>query len=250
MPRLAGHRPLLTRSVEDAAAWAEALASEGAKPILLPCIETETIAEVAMSQVLADSIRAADWLVFTSRRGVDALAGILSQALPDGISIAAVGQATAERFRATRAGAAPGREIVIGQSTGAALGRELAKRPDIAGSRFVLAIAENAGDALADALTGAGARVERFDVYRTIPTPAAEPKRDLSTLDCTTVIFASPSAVTGFDNQVNIDTGLQTVTIGPSTSAAVRALDWPVTAEAREPSINGIIESMLETQNV
>ena len=58
-------------------------------------------------------------------------------------------------------------------------------------------------------------------------------------------VLASPSAVTGFVNQVDIDIPVNIFTIGPSTSAAARAQGLAVTAEAREPSLAGILEAML-----
>jgi uroporphyrinogen-III synthase len=293
MPRLTGRRLLLTRSAEDTADWAEALAAEGATTVDLPCIQSEAIAAPALAAQLADALAAADWLVLTSRRGVDALAALLKAALhdaqalaatrdaqplaatrdaqpyaaahdtqpfearslatappdtalPESVKLAAVGTATAASARAHF-----GRVELVGTSTGAALARELATLPAIrAGARCVLALAENAGDTLARTLGAAGASVRRFDVYRTLPAAPLEPKHRLSALACDTVVFASPSAVTGFEHQVNVDTACQFVTIGPSTSAAVRAREWTVAAEAAEPSLSGIIDAVLESMQV
>ncbi|MNC95772.1 Uroporphyrinogen-III synthase HemD [compost metagenome] len=64
------------------------------------------------------------------------------------------------------------------------------------------------------------------------------------------MIFASPTAVAGFANQIDVDKSGVFVTIGPSTSKAVRERRWDVAAEAREPSLSGIIASMLETTHV
>jgi uroporphyrinogen-III synthase len=93
-------------------------------------------------------------------------------------------------------------------------------------------------------LTAAGAHCTRFDVYRTVPSPAAAAKRALSSLGADNVLLASPSAVTGFVQQVVIDVPVRIYTIGPSTTAAARAHGLTVTAEAREPSLEGILEAM------
>jgi uroporphyrinogen-III synthase len=45
-------------------------------------------------------------------------------------------------------------------------------------------------------------------------------------------------------NQVDTDAHINVFTIGPSTSAAARRAGLAVTAEAREPSFNGILEAM------
>jgi uroporphyrinogen-III synthase len=246
MRRLLGRKLLLTRSADDAAEWASALEAEGATPVLLPCLHIEPFTDPSLQARLATAVSEADWLIFTSKRGVDAVAELIGTKLPPALRIATVGAMTAAAARAHF-----GRADRVGRGTGAELGAELAAdRPLRAGGRCVLALAENAGPALQDALGAAGAHVTRFDVYRTVPARPVEPRRPLSELDCDTVILASPSAVTGFANQVNVDkTGLF-VTIGPTTSAAVRAQRWQVIAEAREPSLAGIINSVLETTHV
>jgi uroporphyrinogen-III synthase len=252
MPRLTGRKLLLTRSTDDAADWADALTSEGAEAIVFPCIQTELVADPTLPIRLAAALRQADWLIFTSRRGVEACAQLVAAELKPTIRFAAVGAATAKSLRAHFGGTDPtGLPVHVGQGTAAVLARELAAEPSIRnGAHCVLALAANAGNDLTQALTDAGATVERFDVYRTVPSPPRNPKHPLSTLGCDTVIFASPSAVAGFDNQVNVDISRQMVTIGPSTTAAVRERRWNVTAEAKEPNLSGIIQSVLEANHV
>jgi uroporphyrinogen-III synthase len=240
--RLTGRKLMLTRSREDADAWVEQLSAEGAELVVLPCITSETIADPTLGARLLAAIDTADWLIFTSRRGVDATSELLHQPLPSELQIATVGAVTAaqvgERF---------GRIAHTGGGTAAILARELVDTSLIgAGQRCVLALAANAGDALERTLRDAGAIVDRFDVYRTIPAPGESPKRLWSGFGCDAVIFASPTAVTGFDNQVKVDTAAQMVTIGASTSTAVRELGWVVDAEAREPNLSAILDAMLE----
>ena len=246
MSRLNGRTVMLTRGDEDSADWADVLANEGALPIILPCIETEPFDDPQLAAAIAEAIQDAAWIIFTSRRGVDAFAALFGNDLPASVKVAAVGKATAESCVARF-----GNVDHIGGGTAEALGAELAHDPSIRnGAHCLLALAANAGRLLERRLSGAGASVARYHVYRTIPIEPRHPKRALSTFGCDTVIFASPSAVTGFDNQIDVDTAAQFVTIGPSTSAAVRALDWNVAAEAKEPSLTGIIESIVETPHV
>jgi uroporphyrinogen-III synthase len=244
MPRLEGLTVLLTRSAEDSADWARALAAEGALPIVFPCIETETCGDDDLGARIGAAVDEADWIVFTSRRGVDAFAELVDSSPPAGVRLAAVGETTArrlcERF---------GRADHTGGGTARALAGSLAASAGD-GERYVLAVAENAGDVLERTLAAAGARVSRFDVYRTIPAGGRSPRRALSTLGARTVVFASPSAVTGFGNRVDVDIDPQIVTIGPSTSATVRAHDWAVAAEARTPQLSGVIDAILEASHV
>jgi uroporphyrinogen III methyltransferase/synthase len=112
------------------------------------------------------------------------------------------------------------------------------------GSRVLLALAENAGDVLERELNSAGARCTRLDLYRTVPAALTQPKRAISTLGADNVLLASPSAVTGLMNQVELDRPVRVFTIGPSTTAAAQRLGLAVTAEARVPSFEGLVEAM------
>jgi uroporphyrinogen-III synthase len=236
----AGPRVLLTRSEEDCAEWAERLARHGADAVALPCIHCEPIATPASKAALAAAVPSTDWLVFTSRRGVEAFAALDPPALPAQCRVAVVGAATAEAAKAEL-----GRVDVVGSGTAAALGATLADLGElILHPRVLLAVAENAGDALERTLEAAGAQCVRLEVYRTVPAPPTEPRRPLSTLRVDNVVLASPSAVTGFVHQVDVDAPVRFYTIGPSTTAAARDAGLPVAAEAREPSFEGILEAM------
>jgi uroporphyrinogen-III synthase len=50
--------------------------------------------------------------------------------------------------------------------------------------------------------------------------------------------------VTGFVHQIELDAPVAVVTIGPSTTAAARNAGLDVTAEARVPSLEGILEAL------
>jgi uroporphyrinogen-III synthase len=239
---LEGRRVLLTRAADDCASWAARLAQAGAVPIVLPCIATEPIATPELRAALRAASATADWLVFTSRRGVEAAAEILGgrAALPERCRIAAVGQTTAAAARA-----AFGRVDVVGDDgTAAGLASALAAAPLTPATHVVLALAENARDVLERAVTAAAARCTRCDVYRTVPAARLEPRRALSALGADNIVLASPSAVTGLLNRVALDAPAAIYTIGPSTSAAARAAGLEVTAQAREPSLEGILEAM------
>jgi uroporphyrinogen III methyltransferase / synthase len=237
---LAGLRVAVTRSIDDCADWAARLAQAGAEPIVYPCIRTETLGGPALAAELGAAVADADWVVFTSRRGVEAFAAAVTEESLRA-KVAVVGKATGAAARAALGRA----DFVATGGTAAALGAELAV-DDAFGDApsIVIAVAENAGPALQSTLARAGARCRRFDVYRTVAEPAREPRESLAALALDAVLFASPSAVTGFLNQVAIDGPLRAVSIGPSTSAALRAAALAVTVEAREPSLDSMLDSM------
>lgn len=235
-----GNAVLLTRAAEDCAAWAEALTARGAKVVVLPCIVTEAIDTPALREA-ASSAADADWWVFTSRRGVEAFAALDPAAPSAATRIAAVAEATAEAAKA-RFGRA---DLVGPDGTARGLAGALVATGGMPGANVLLALAANAPDTLAHALGEAGARCTRLDVYRTLPLEAGiGKKRALSTLGADKIVLASPSAVTGLVRQVELDRDAAVYTIGPTTTAAARAAGLNVTAEAREPSLAGILEAM------
>ena len=256
MDGLKGQRVLITRAAEDCAAWATRLKEAGAVPLTLPCIECEPIPDPAVVAQLAMALPKTDWLVVTSRRGADALRPLIAstpwtpadeQAMA-AIRIAAVGPATA-----TATESLPGRVVLVSPSgTAKSLAEALAARLATATAnaaaparpRCVIAVAENAGPVLEDTLTRAGGDCLRINVYRTVPAAPAARKQALSLLGADKIVLASPSAVTGLVNRVELDAAVEIVSIGPSTSEAARAAGLSVTAEAPRPSLEGLLEAM------
>ena len=239
MTAVAGHTVLLTRAEDANEAWAARLTAAGARPVALPCIRSEAIADPATGAAVTAALASIDWLVFTSRRGVEAFDGLVAGALPEGARVAVVGAATAAAATHLLGRA----DLSSEAGTAGSLARALAERV-AAGTRVLIAVAENAGDTLEQALGAAGAECVRVDVYRTVPAPPAPKKRALSSLGADNVLLASPSAVTGFVNQVDPDVGVDIYTIGPSTTAAAEAAGLRVAAQAEYPSLDGLMEAM------
>ena len=233
-------RVLLTRSTEDCAEWAEALEQQGLLPVIFPCITAEPLDTPQLRAALRADLEHADWVVLTSRRGVAAFATLAADTLGAHTRVAVVGPATAQAARAML-----GRADHVGGGTAARLAASLPADPNLTpGARLVLALAANAPALLERGLAAAGARCRRFDVYRTVPAPARSPKAPLSALRADRILFASPSAVEGFSNQIEMDAAADVYTIGPTTSAAARSRGIIVKGEAREPSLEGLLEAM------
>jgi uroporphyrinogen-III synthase len=245
MSGLEGCNVLLTRTQEDSAAWAGPLSEAGAAVTQLPCIRTEINDDEATRDALNHALFAADWLVLTSRRGVDAVCALVpDSAISPRTRIAVVGAATA-----AAASAKLGRVDCVGASgTAAGLGDEIAGHAQFRrGQRCVAPLAANAGPALENRLIAAGADCIRIDVYRTIPEPPAAERQSLAALDVDAIVFSSPTTVTGFLNQVDIDCAYRAFSIGPSTSAALRRAQLTIAGEAGEPSIAGIVNVIRDT---
>jgi uroporphyrinogen-III synthase len=240
MRALAGRRILLTRAAEDCAAWAEELAALGAEPVVFPCIECRTIDTAEAREAVADALPASDWLVFTSRRGVAALRALSAEPLAATLKIAAVGAATARYVRE-----ALGRDVdlVSEEGTAASLAAALKTRASAA-TRLLVVVAENAGDTIESTLAPTGATCLRVDAYRTLPAVRTGAPRALSTLGVDNVVLASPSAVAGFVQRVDIDVAARVISIGPATSAAARRHGLEITGEARRPTLEGLVEAL------
>ncbi len=249
MSSLAGRRVLLTREEEDCAAWAAEIEGLGAVPVIFPCIECRDIDTPELRARLARELSRARWVAFTSRRGVAAFArlrgGTRPGALPDGLRVAAVGPATARAAAAAfgRVDLAGAAGEAGGAGTAASLADALAPRLGPR-DRVLTVVAENAGRAFEEIIRSAGRACLRLDVYRTRPAPERPCKRAASVLGADTVLLASPSAVTGFVNQVRLDTAPGIFTIGPSTTEAACAAGLEVTAEAPRPGLGGLLEAM------
>ena len=270
MSGLAGRRILLTREEEDCAAWAAEIEGFGAVPVIFPCIERRDVDTPALRARLAAELPRARWAAFTSRRGVAAFArirggggpgsasgprtgpgpgpGPAPSPLPDGLGVAVVGPATARAAadafgRVDLAGARDGSGAADAAGTAASLAEALAPRLGPR-DRVLLAVAKNAGRAFEETIRAAGRTCIRLDVYRTLPAPERPGKRAASTLGADAVLLASPSAVTGFVNRVQLDAAPGIFTIGPSTTEAACAAGLEVAGEAPRPGLRGLLEAM------
>ena len=111
--------------------------------------------------------------------------------------------------------------------------------------RALIARAEEARDVLEDALRERGAEVEIRALYRTVAEPLDEPARHAArAADYAT--FTSASSVRHFLTAVGDGfTGPRTVSIGPATSAELRAHGVEPDVEATTHTPDGLVEALL-----
>jgi uroporphyrinogen III methyltransferase / synthase len=191
----------------------ERLGAEGFEVVECPLIRIEPLD--------GPPVRAGDydWVVLTSRHGVEQLLRRLEGPLPQ---VAVVGPGTAEALRAH--GVEP--DLVARRSTQEGLVEEL---PRPAG-RVLFAGAEDARDLLVRSL---GA--DSVPLYRTVGlTPDAFPDADL-------VVIASASAARAL---AETGTRIPCVSIGPVTSAEAELLGLEIAGEAETHDLEGLVRAV------
>ena len=255
-PSLSGIAVVITRSREQNAALRKLLESRGAGVVDLP-----TLRFVAVSP--ADSVRKSlhafknyTHLVFTSQTAVEFFAKACSETgiSPDTwrqIDIAAVGPATASALDEQGLTAS-----IVTDGSGETLAAELLDSGGVNSNSHVLvpqsAIAR---PELEQALTAAGARVTALSVYDTSTEASECAESFLAHMKNDTppdaILFASPSAVnaflelTGHVGEEFLERGeTRVISIGPTSSAAIRKRGYEVSSEASQPGIDGLVTAL------
>lgn len=238
---LAGAVVVVTRPRAQAGPLVDALVDAGARVRELPLIEIGRVDDPAAAAALRALERYAA-VVVTSANGAAELAARLAGlgvAIPPSVVMVAVGDATAAVL--ARNGIAVG--LVPPVATGAAVAAALAQR-GVAGQRVLLARAREGRPELPAGLRAAGAIVDDVALYATTPRrPDAAELSRLAGADA--IVLTAPSAVASFVAAgAPLDPSTRIVTIGPTTSAAVRSAGLAVAAEAAEQSVGGLVASV------
>jgi uroporphyrinogen III methyltransferase / synthase len=191
----------------------ERLQAEGFEVVECPLIRIEPLA--------GDAIRAEeyDWLVLTSRHGVEHLLERLEGSVP---KIAVIGPGTAEALR--ERGIEPA--LVAKVSTQEGLAAELPRPP----GRVLFAGAEGARDTLVRELAA-----DFVPLYRTVELELDEaPSGDLA-------VLASASAARAL---AAAGPAIPCVSIGPVTSGEARRQGLDVVAEATSHDLEGLVRAV------
>jgi len=251
---LFGRTVVVTRARAQAGELAAGLRELGAGAIEVPAIAIRPLESWDELDAAVRNIAERDWIVFTSVNGVEFFMRRLSQAGGDarsfaGVRIAAIGPATAEALAAhgLRADVQPSSYVAE------ALAEAMKARGDLTGKRILLARSDIARDALPKALRAVGAVVDDVAAYRTVPAEGdtAEIKKLIEQGDIDAITFTSSSAAEFFADRVGRDfisenaVRITAVSIGPVTSAALRAQGVEPAAEAAEHTIPGLIAALV-----
>lgn len=253
---LAGLTVLVTRARSQSETLAGPLEELGAEVLAMPVIE---LAEPVDSTPLEAAIRnlsTYDWLVLTSVNGVERFLPLVEAVGPvgeqlAGVKVAVVGSATADRLR--EHGIEP--DLIPASYRAEGLADAFLRLGSGVGRRVLIPRAAEARGVLPEELRSTGTEVDAVDLYRLVP---AEPDPDVlariaeGTVDVLT--FASGATARHFVavlEAAGIDaaavfSAAAVASVGPVTSAAIRALDFEVEIEAASSTISDLVDAIVD----
>jgi uroporphyrinogen-III synthase len=246
---LAGRRVLVTRALHQAGRFSKQLRELGAESVEVPVLE---IAPPESYARLDEAITHFDWLILTSSNALQQLCARCARfgvnpARAEGLSIAAVGTATAEAARHY------GFHVHVIPDTYVAESLVESLRNRVAGKRLLLARAAVARDVIPDALRAAGAQVDVVDAYRNaMPEAAPEQLRHALAGGIDAATFTSSSSATHLQSAAQAAgltwpfAGVAAISIGPITSATLRDSGWEPAIEAEQSDIPGLIAAVVQ----
>jgi uroporphyrinogen III methyltransferase/synthase len=250
---LFGRRVLVTRPAHQSADLIRKLEELGAIVHALPAVRVSEPADWGPVDSALTRLGDFQWLVFTSVNGVHAFVGRLRATGRDlralgHIHLAAIGPATADALRTYHLEP----DLVPPEYRSENLAAALAER--VAGQRVLLARADRGRELLREELARV-ARVDQVAVYSQEDVPAADSglfellrngELDYITLTSSN-IARSLARLLPAEVDAALRAGrMRVVSISPVTSAAVRELGWPVAAEARVYTMEGVLEALID----
>lgn len=242
---LDGLRVLVTRDREASKRFARRLEQLGAAPMICPAIEIRFRDPPGLDEALA-ALDRFDWLILTSANAVRAIAARFERLDLDPVSslgqtrIAVVGPVTSAELE--RLG---GRADVVSSSGDADGVATDLQAIGIEGELILFPASSIARPELARRLREAGAGVVQLSVYETVaPEDLSVPGPE----EVDVATFASPSAVRHVAGVVSPAwfRRVPLACIGRTTAAAAREAGALEPAIAAEPSMAGIIATLLE----
>ena len=273
---LQGKRILVTRAREQAGALSERLQAVGAIPVEFPVIRIvpphnwEPLDSALGKLFLADArnLPYYAWLIFTSANGVNIFCerllslGFHTQNMV-GVRVAAIGPATASALGRYGITADLMPDEYVAESVAAAIIKDAQRRGEaLEGKRILLPRAAEARQVLVTELQQAGAIVDEVAAYTT-GAAASDDEQGREVLhflqngEIDIITFTSSSTVRNFMQWLtNCDAGelltrnpqLKIACIGPITSQTARELGLKVDIEAREFTIDGLVEAIVQSE--
>jgi uroporphyrinogen III methyltransferase/synthase len=229
---LHGRTVAVTRARAQASALAARLRSLGAAVVEAPAIR------IAPLETELPALDGYDLVCVTSPNGADLLLDRLRDARElAGVTVAAIGPGTARALRAR--GVEP--DVVPERAVAEGLVEALAAVPV---RRALIARGAEGRDVLPDALRERGAEVDVVALYETVAEPLDQATRDAAAA-ADDLLFTSASGVRSYVAAGGSLEGPRLVSIGPATSAELRAHGAEPDLEADPHTPDGLVEAVL-----
>jgi len=250
----ARRRIVVTRARKQAGGLAQRIELLGGEVIEFPTIEIQAPASFAGLDRAVQRIERYQWIIFTSVNSVAPFLERLkiakkSVAELGNAQVAAIGSETTKRLAAT------GIAVAVIPSLYQAEGLlESLKGAELAGKRIMIPCAAKARDVLPETLRQWGAIVDVVEAYKTVAPvfDAAAMRQRLQHREVDMVTFTSSSTVSNFvqlcggDSLAAIAGTAALASIGPITGKTIEELGGNVTVMARQATIDGLIDAMIE----
>lgn len=251
---LFGKTVVVTRPARQAGPMVERLSDLGARVLLQPAIEIAPAPDAEAVDRAIERLGSFDWVVFSSRNGVDSWLSALGERGLDArafgkAKVAAIGPATVEALDAWRLKA----DLCPGVYDADALAEAL--RSQVADKRVLLVRASRGRETLAEQLGEAGAHVEQVVAYES---------RDVSEADAGVLaeiaggrvdwITATSSAIARSLTRLlgpsiaQCPTPPRIVAISPLTAGALAEAGLPADAVANEATGDGVVGALLRAE--
>jgi uroporphyrinogen III methyltransferase/synthase len=221
----------------------------GAEPLASPTIQIADPPDLGPLRDAIEELDGYDWIVFTSANGVERFWHELEAQGKDGIPetalLAAIGPATADALEARSARA----QVVPEEYVAEAVADALIAFGGLAGGRVLLPRAAGARRVLPERLVAAGARVDEVVAYESRPHPEGIEKlrAALKRGEVDMITFTAASTVRHFVEQAGNElSGAMVAVIGPITARAARSAGLRVDVEAREYTVDGLLQAVSE----
>ncbi|MGF1532050.1 MAG: uroporphyrinogen-III synthase [Puniceicoccaceae bacterium] len=258
MKSLQGKRVVVTRAPSQLARLTSLLSEWGAEVVELPLIEVREKIDPDLEAEVFKGLAVYEWVVFTSANGVRYFFDAFFRQFSDlrclgPCRIGCVGKATqkaVQRFNLEV-------DLAPKASTALALGEEMLEFQGFDSVKVLVVTGNRNGDELPKLLEDAGrAIVDTFPVYETVERSLDDDPgaADFRAMGADWITFTSGSTVEAFVRQAKflvLAEGARkpkTCSIGPVTSEIMRKLGLPVDLEVKEPSVDAMVDAMVEAE--
>ena len=251
---LSGKRIVITRSREQASAFASMLAERGAMAIEFPTINVVPPSSWTELDNALNSIGEYDWVVFTSANAVNFFMERVQSLgktidILRGVSICCIGSKTAETI-----GSFGLKADLVPTDFKAEGVLEALGQLSVQGQKFLFPRAREAREILPEKLRELGAEVTIVTAYENVkPVADAERVKKLFRVDKVDVVsFTSPSTVRNFVEMLGqkeyktLLADVRVACIGPITAKTAKEFGIPIDIMPAEYTISALIDAMAE----